>query len=237
MNIKGLMVDPITNMPIIILRDRDGQKVLPIWVGVFEANAIALQIENIQTPRPMTHDLLRNIIQDLQATRRQDRRVRPEGEHLLRDDPSEDAGGPGRDRRAAERCDRAGAAHPRADPGRREGHRHAKTVDLSPTRSRTAIGCSSGSSSSTRTTWANTRCSASCPARPQGEPKLSAGRQFPQVAEIARLTAGRQFPGSNCTRRHPAFLDVGAQRFLQCPEPAPSCANDSRYCQSERRRG
>ena len=68
MNIKGLMVDPITNMPIIILRDAEGQKVLPIWVGVFEANAIALQIENIQTPRPMTHDLLRNIIQDLQAT-------------------------------------------------------------------------------------------------------------------------------------------------------------------------
>ena len=68
MNIKGLMVDPITNMPIIILRDTDGQKVLPIWVGVFEANAIALQIENIQTPRPMTHDLLRNVIQDLQAT-------------------------------------------------------------------------------------------------------------------------------------------------------------------------
>ena len=68
MSIKGLMVDPITNMPIIILRDSDGQKVLPIWVGVFEANAIALQIENIQTPRPMTHDLLRNIIEDLQAT-------------------------------------------------------------------------------------------------------------------------------------------------------------------------
>jgi len=67
MNIKGLMVDPITNMPIIILRDPDGEKVLPIWVGVFEANAIALQIENIQTPRPMTHDLLRNIIEDLQA--------------------------------------------------------------------------------------------------------------------------------------------------------------------------
>lgn len=68
MNIKGLMVDPITNMPIIILRDSEGVKVLPIWVGVFEANAIALQIENIQTPRPMTHDLLRNIIQDLRAT-------------------------------------------------------------------------------------------------------------------------------------------------------------------------
>jgi uncharacterized protein len=68
MVIKGLMVDPVTNMPIVILRDKDGQKVLPIWVGIFEANAIALQIENVATPRPMTHDLLRNIIQDLNAS-------------------------------------------------------------------------------------------------------------------------------------------------------------------------
>ena len=68
MTIKGLMVDPITNMPIIILRDKDGQKVLPIWVGIFEANAIALQIENVSTPRPMTHDLLRNVIHDLKAS-------------------------------------------------------------------------------------------------------------------------------------------------------------------------
>src|ERR1044071_4331994 len=67
MTIKGLMVDPITNMPIIILRDKDGQRVLPIWVGVFEANAIALQIENVSTPRPMTHDLLKNVIQDLRG--------------------------------------------------------------------------------------------------------------------------------------------------------------------------
>ena len=67
MTIKGLMVDPITNMPIVILRDKDGNRVLPIWVGVFEANAIALQIENIATPRPMTHDLLRNVIHDLRA--------------------------------------------------------------------------------------------------------------------------------------------------------------------------
>lgn len=67
MVIKGLMVDPVTNMPIIVLRDRDGDRVLPIWVGVFEANAIALQIENIATPRPMTHDLLRNVIDDLDA--------------------------------------------------------------------------------------------------------------------------------------------------------------------------
>jgi bifunctional DNase/RNase len=65
MTIKGLMVDPITHMPIIILRDQDGQRVLPIWVGIFEANAIALQMENIATPRPMTHDLLRNVIDDL----------------------------------------------------------------------------------------------------------------------------------------------------------------------------
>ena len=68
MIIKGLMIDPITNMPIVILRDKDGQRVLPIWVGAFEANAIALQIENIATPRPMTHDLLRNVIHDLKAS-------------------------------------------------------------------------------------------------------------------------------------------------------------------------
>ncbi len=67
MTIKGLMADPITNMPIVILRDEKGQRVLPIWVGIFEANAIALQIENIETPRPMTHDLLRNVIGDLRA--------------------------------------------------------------------------------------------------------------------------------------------------------------------------
>ena len=67
MTIKGLMVDPITNMPIVILKDKEGDRVLPIWVGIFEANAIALQIENIATPRPMTHDLLRNIITDLEG--------------------------------------------------------------------------------------------------------------------------------------------------------------------------
>lgn len=67
MTVKGLMIDPITNMPIIVLRDGDGQRILPIWVGVFEANAIALQIENVQTPRPMTHDLLKNLIDDLNA--------------------------------------------------------------------------------------------------------------------------------------------------------------------------
>ena len=68
MTIKGLMVDPVTNMPIILLRDSEGHKVLPIWVGIYEANAIALQIENIATPRPMTHDLLRTVIQDLNGS-------------------------------------------------------------------------------------------------------------------------------------------------------------------------
>jgi bifunctional DNase/RNase len=65
MTIKGLMLDPVTTTPILILKDKAGDRVLPIWVGPFEAQAIALQIENISTPRPMTHDLLRNIIGDL----------------------------------------------------------------------------------------------------------------------------------------------------------------------------
>jgi bifunctional DNase/RNase len=65
MALKGLMVDPITNMPIFVLREVEGQRILPIWVGVFEANAIALQIENVQTPRPMTHDLLKSVIDQL----------------------------------------------------------------------------------------------------------------------------------------------------------------------------
>ena len=67
MTIKGLILDPVTNSPIVILRDKDGQRVLPIWVGVAEANAIALQMENVSTPRPMTHDLLKNVICDLKA--------------------------------------------------------------------------------------------------------------------------------------------------------------------------
>jgi hypothetical protein len=67
MTIKGLIIDPVTNMPIVILKDPEGEKVLPIWVGIFEANAIALQVENVGTPRPMTHDLLRNIITDLEG--------------------------------------------------------------------------------------------------------------------------------------------------------------------------
>jgi len=65
MAIKGYIPDPITNMPVIVLREIHGQRVLPIWVGVFEANAIQLQMEGVQTPRPMTHDLLKTVIEEL----------------------------------------------------------------------------------------------------------------------------------------------------------------------------
>ena len=67
MKIRGLMMDPITNMPIVILKESCGGNVLPIWVGVYEANAIALEIEKVVTPRPMTHDLLKNVLVGLNA--------------------------------------------------------------------------------------------------------------------------------------------------------------------------
>jgi uncharacterized protein len=62
MKIRGLMMDPVTNMPIVILKDLSGNSVLPIWVGVYEANAIALEIEKVATPRPMTHDLIKSLL-------------------------------------------------------------------------------------------------------------------------------------------------------------------------------
>ena len=65
MRIKGLVVDPISKMPIVVLEDTKSDRMLPIWIGVFEANAIALRIENIATPRPMTHDLLKNFLDEL----------------------------------------------------------------------------------------------------------------------------------------------------------------------------
>ena len=66
--IRGLMMDPATNMPIVVLKDVGSETVMPIWVGNFEANAIAIEIEKMAAPRPMTHDLSRNIIQNLNAT-------------------------------------------------------------------------------------------------------------------------------------------------------------------------
>src|SRR5215831_20334359 len=67
MKIRGLMMDPMTNMPIVILKDVNGSTVLPIWVGVYEANAIALEIEKVATPRPMTHDLIKNVLMGLET--------------------------------------------------------------------------------------------------------------------------------------------------------------------------
>ena len=67
MKIRGLMMDPVTNLPIVILKEVGSETLLPIWVGVFEANAIALEIEKVATPRPMTHDLIRSVLTGLDA--------------------------------------------------------------------------------------------------------------------------------------------------------------------------
>jgi bifunctional DNase/RNase len=71
MKVRGLALDPVSNMPIIILRDEEDKRSLPIWVGIFEANAIALELEKIATPRPMTHDLIKSVLEtlDVQVTR------------------------------------------------------------------------------------------------------------------------------------------------------------------------
>jgi bifunctional DNase/RNase len=65
MKIRGLTMDPVTQMPIVVLKDVNGGTVLPIWVGIFEANAIALEIEKVSTPRPMTHDLIKTVLMGL----------------------------------------------------------------------------------------------------------------------------------------------------------------------------
>ena len=67
MKIRGLMMDPVTNMPIVVLKDLNGNTILPIWVGIYEANAIALEIEKVSTPRPMTHDLIKTLLLGLDA--------------------------------------------------------------------------------------------------------------------------------------------------------------------------
>jgi len=67
MTIRGLLMDPVTQSPIVILKDVAGDTVLPIWVGVYEANAIALEMERVSTPRPMTHDLIKNVLTGLET--------------------------------------------------------------------------------------------------------------------------------------------------------------------------
>jgi bifunctional DNase/RNase len=68
MRVKGLVVDPLSKMPIVILEEAESDRILPIWIGVFEANAIALTMENIATPRPMTHDLIKNLLERVNIT-------------------------------------------------------------------------------------------------------------------------------------------------------------------------
>ena len=65
MKVAGITVDPFTNTPIVLLKDLDDKDVLPIWIGLLEASSIATALENINTPRPMTHDLLKNILDNL----------------------------------------------------------------------------------------------------------------------------------------------------------------------------
>jgi len=68
MKVRGLTLDPLTNTALVVLRDLEGVKALPIWVGIHEANAIALEIEQVPTPRPMTHDLIKNFLDGVNAT-------------------------------------------------------------------------------------------------------------------------------------------------------------------------
>jgi len=67
MTIRGLLMDPVTNSPIVILKGVAGDAVLPIWVGPYEANAIALEMEKVNMPRPMTHDLIKNVLTGLET--------------------------------------------------------------------------------------------------------------------------------------------------------------------------
>lgn len=68
MTVKGIAQDPITLMQILILQEKEGDRLLRIWIGTFEAEAILRELEHIPAPRPMTHDLMRNIILELHAT-------------------------------------------------------------------------------------------------------------------------------------------------------------------------
>jgi bifunctional DNase/RNase len=67
MQIGGMVLDPDSNVPIVILKDPVSESLLPIWIGLFEANAIAMTLEGVAVPRPMTHDLLLTVIQSLQG--------------------------------------------------------------------------------------------------------------------------------------------------------------------------
>ncbi len=66
--VSGLTIDPVTNTPIVILKDLEEKKVIPIWIGIFEASAIATELEKISFSRPMTHDLINEILRTVNVT-------------------------------------------------------------------------------------------------------------------------------------------------------------------------
>lgn len=68
MKVLGLAIDPVTSSPIVILKDESGKYSLPIWIGVMEASAIAMELENVKFSRPLTHDLIKNILQELNVS-------------------------------------------------------------------------------------------------------------------------------------------------------------------------
>ncbi len=71
MTVERIILDPVSNAPIVILKDEGETKALPIWVGIFEANAIAMELEKVVSPRPMTHDLMKGMLEsfDLKVTK------------------------------------------------------------------------------------------------------------------------------------------------------------------------
>ena len=92
MELTGVRVELPTNQPIVLLREREGERYLPIWIGAAEAAAIALSLQGVVTPRPMTHDLIKTILEDLTVQRAPDRRDRAPRVHVLRDDRTRPAG-------------------------------------------------------------------------------------------------------------------------------------------------
>ena len=121
MKIRGLMMDPTTNMPIVVLKDVGSDMVLPIWVGVYEANAIALEIEKVSTPRPMTHDLLKNVLMGLRGAPAQGGGHRPARRHFLCGHLGRAQWRSDQHRLAPFRCAGLGAAHGLSDFCRRIG--------------------------------------------------------------------------------------------------------------------
>ena len=166
MGIKGLMIDPITNMPIVVLREAEGQRVLPIWVGVFEANAIALQIENVQTPRPMTHDLLKAVIDHLEARSSASWSASSRTTRSTRPSTSSQRRGRSRSTRGRPMPSRS-----RCGSGARifvdeTVFQNARSVETSRDRW-TSVAFRSGWRTFRTTIWASTRCRVGAPAGPQ----------------------------------------------------------------------